>query len=108
MPWAMSLSAIWPLAVSRRIFSAAETAASAAAARTSANACASAWPILISASLVRRATNSSIFALRIALLALVRGEQFAGFVAQAAGLVEFALDAGATVVERLDHVFVGA
>ena len=47
----------------RRTFSAAATAASAAAARTSATACASAWAILVSAILVRRATNSSILAL---------------------------------------------
>src|SRR5262249_17792629 len=57
MPWAIRSSPTLPLAVSLRIFSAAATAASAAAERTSASACASAWAILVSAILVRRSTN---------------------------------------------------
>ena len=47
-------------------------------------------------------------ALGLALLALVFGEQLAGLVAQAAGLVELGLDAGAALVERVDDLLVDA
>ena len=108
-----------------RIFSAAVTAASAAAARTSATACASACAILVSAILVRRATNSSILVLASAAirsasalapsmiagglvsawrcLRLVFGEQLLRFFLQPARLVEFGLHALGALVERIDQ-----
>ena len=104
---------------------AAATAASAAAARTSASACDSACAILVSASLVRRATNSSSRSLASAacalglgaraldhrlgfafgglLLAPIFGDQRGGLVLQALGLGKVGLDALAPLVERAEH-----
>ena len=101
-----------------------------AAARTSASACASASAILLSAVLVRRATKSSILALAseamrsasaLALVmmswasrsaggvaGLVFRQQLGGLALEAAGVVEFGLDALAAMIERFQHGAVNA
>ena len=126
MLWSMRAAPAAPDAFSRRILSAAATAASMAEARTSSTACASARAILSSASLVRRSsvslsearvscarasasrrawsTMASASCADVAVLLLVVGEQLLRLLAQAAGLVELLADRLGALVERLgDH-----
>src|ERR1043165_9630768 len=100
MPRLMRSSATLPFTESVRIFSAAATAASAVAARTSATACASACAIFVSAILVRRSTKSCMRLCDSAALRLVLGEELLGFFLQPARFVEFGLNALAARVER--------
>ena len=119
MPWPTRFSAASPLTLDDSTRPAAATAASAAAARTSASACASAWAIFVLGHLgaardeflelglafggeplgfrTRRLDDALRLALGGLALLLVFGEQRGGFVLEAPGLVELALDAVATV-----------
>ena len=125
MPLASRSSATEPFTDCDRMVEAAVTAALAAAARTSASAWASASAILLSAVLVRRATKSSSLALASAAMrsasalaeammswasrsalawrALYSRQQLGGLVLEAAGVVEFGLDALAAMIERRQH-----